>query len=278
MNQATRRQFLHRAAAFTLLSLAGCGGGSASIGTPSSTPPAKPADQAAAPPDWQQHWDKLVAAAKQEGVVAYALAVGLLLAVLGLIAIQQKLVAGRQCVTVGGRFQNTRVRLGLWTWPLFGLVGLTVLLMIGVPLVFSIMGTFMRLFGFFTEDTWTLKHWAAAIHQPALLNALKNTVLIGFASALLGVAAYVGLTYLIVRARVAASRTLDVVSWLPTAIPGIVLSLAFASVALNVRPIRPLYGTPAVLILAFVVATMPLGVQILNGAFKQLAAELEEAS
>ncbi len=206
-----------------------------------------------------------------------ALAVAMLVVVLTLIVIQERLTGKRDYVTVTGKFQQQRTRLGRWKWPAFGLMVLTVALMVGVPLVFSVMGTFMRLFGYFTNDPWTLKHWTEALHQAALLGALKNTVVIGFASALLGVAAYFGLAELIVRSRFGGRRPVDVVSWLPTAVPGIVLSFAFASVALNLPFIRPLYGTTGILVLAFVVAAMPLGVQVVSGGLKQLAAELEEA-
>jgi iron(III) transport system permease protein len=208
---------------------------------------------------------------------ASALAVAMLILVLGLILLQQRLAGRRDYVTVTGKFQPRRTRLGAWKWPLFGLMVLTVVLMVGVPLVFAVMGTFMRLFGYFTDDPWTLKHWAVALRQGALLGALRNTIVIGLASAIVGVAAYFGLAQLIVRSRFPGRRQADVVSWLPTAIPGIVLSFAFASVALNVPFIRPFYGTTVVLVLAFVVAAMPLGVQVLSGGLKQLAAELEEA-
>ena len=196
---------------------------------------------------------------------ASALAIALLIAVIGLILLQQRWVGQRQYVTVTGKFRNQPVRLAGWRWPLFGFMTLMAMLMIGVPLVFAVMGTFMRLFGFFTGDPWTLRHWVEALHQAALLNALKNTFVIGLASAALGVAGYFGLACLIVRTKFRGRGPIDLASWLPTAIPGIVLSFALASVALNVPFIRPLYGTTAVLVLAFVVATMPLGVQLLGG-------------
>jgi iron(III) transport system substrate-binding protein len=66
----------------SLLVLAGCGGGTVSPASPAGAPAssaAKPDGSAAAsagppkaPADWRQQWDKLVAAAKAEGTVAYA--------------------------------------------------------------------------------------------------------------------------------------------------------------------------------------------------------------
>src|SRR5690348_12386480 len=84
MNQATsRRAFLcGLGGAMSLLVLAGCGGGTVSPASPAGAPAssaAKPDGSAAAsagppkaPADWRQQWDKLVAAAKAEGTVAYA--------------------------------------------------------------------------------------------------------------------------------------------------------------------------------------------------------------
>jgi iron(III) transport system substrate-binding protein len=84
MTPLTRRDFLHGCAGtLSLLALASCGGSTApatsqsAAATSAATQGSSAAAAAASGPpkpasDWQQQWDKLVAAAKQEGTVAYA--------------------------------------------------------------------------------------------------------------------------------------------------------------------------------------------------------------
>jgi len=86
------------------------------------------------------------------------------------------------------------------------------------------------------------------------------------------------IAYIVVRTRYAGRRLLDFVSWLPFTVPGIILGLALLWLFLGVPFLRPLYGTTTLLIIAGVIAGMPLGVQIIKSGLMQLGAELEEAS
>ena len=71
---------------------------------------------------------------------------------------------------------------------------------------------------------------------------------------------------------------MDMVSWLPSTLPGIILGLGLLSVFLGTPFLRPLYGSMALLIVATVISSMTLGVQVIKGALSQLAVELEEAA
>ncbi len=209
---------------------------------------------------------------------AAALGISVLALIAVLIVIQRAFLGNRRYVTVTGQFTSQQVRLGAWKWPVFAFLALLTVLTIVVPLVITVLGTFMNVFGYFTEHTWTLRHWQVAFTEPDLLGALKNTLIIGIASSALGLVVYAGVAYAIVRGHFTGRRALDFVTWLPSTIPGIVLSLAFVSMSLNVPLIRPLYGTTAVLVLALVISGMPLGVQVVRGNLAQLAEELEEAA
>jgi iron(III) transport system permease protein len=66
-------------------------------------------------------------------------------------------------------------------------------------------------------------------------------------------------------------------TWLPSTVPGIVISLGLLQLVLT--PVfRPLYGSVWILIIALGVAGMTLGVQLIKASLLQLGAELEEAS
>ena len=72
---------------------------------------------------------------------------------------------------------------------------------------------------------------------------------------------------------------LDFLSWLPWALPGVLISLALLWVFLGTGSIFiALYGTVYLLILAIIIKELPLGNQILKASIMQIGKELEEAS
>lgn len=210
---------------------------------------------------------------------ATALAVLVLAAMLPLVFMQQWLTRGRGYTTVTGRFQNQPHTLGRWRWPAFALLVALVLIMLGVPLVFAVLGTFMKLFGFFDiVDPWTLDNWKTVLTDELFLHSLKNTLVLAIGTAVAAVVVHSLIAYIAVRTRYRGRRVLDVISWLPFTVPGMILGLALLWLFLDVGFLRPLYGTMALLIVAGLISGMPLGVQIIKSGLMQLGDELEEVS
>src|SRR6266446_4296843 len=210
---------------------------------------------------------------------ATALAVVVLAAMLPLIVTQQWLTRGRRYATITGQFQSRRHRLGRWRWPAFALALALTLVVLGVPLVFAVLGTFMKLFGFFNiPDPWTLKNWKSVLTDDLFLRSLWNTIVLATGTAVAAVLVHSLIAYIVVRTRYRGRQALDVISWLPFTVPGIILGLALLWLFLDVGFLRPIYGTTALLIIAGVISGMPLGVQVIKSGLLQLGGELEEAS
>ena len=153
------------------------------------------------------------------------------------------------------------------------------MVVLGVPVAFALLGTFMKLFGFFhVPDPWTLANWQTVLGDELFLRSLHNTLVLSIGTAVVAILVHSLIAYIIVRTPYAGRRLLDFVSWLPFTVPGIILGLALLWLFLGVAFLRPLYGTTALLIIAGVIAGMPLGVQIIRSGLMQLGAELEEAS
>ena len=210
---------------------------------------------------------------------ATALAVVTLAAMLPLVLAQQWLTRGRRYATITGQFQNRSHALGRWRWPAFALALATLVIVLGVPLVFAGLGSFMKLFGFFDiPQPWTLDNWTTVLTDDLFLRSLGNTVVLAVGTAVAAVLVHSLIAYVVVRTRYAGRRALDVISWLPFTVPGIILGLALLWLFLDTPLLRPLYGTMAVLVVAGVIAGMPLGVQIIKSGLLQLGSELEEAS
>jgi iron(III) transport system permease protein len=170
--------------------------------------------------------------------------------------------------------------LGRWRWVTCGLSLFFVAVMIVLPLATLLMGTFMELFGHFDlAKPWTVRHWTGAFSDPVFLRALKNTVVLGVSAAIVGTLVYALISYVIVRTRLPGRRLIDVVSWLPWALPGVLISLALLWTVLGSGGyVKLLYGTVLLLVLAIIIKEMPLGTQIIKAAVQQMGPELEEAS
>jgi iron(III) transport system permease protein len=210
---------------------------------------------------------------------ATALAVLVLTAMLPLVVVQQGLTRGRRYTTVTGQFQNQPHRLGRWRGPALALVLALVAIVLAVPVVFALLGTCMKLFGFFgIPEPWTFANWRTVLTDEVFLRSLRNTLVLAVGTAVATIAVHSLIAYIAVRTRYAGRRALDFISWLPFTVPGIILGLALLWLFLGVEILKPLYGTTALLIIAGVIAGMPLGVQIIKSGLMQLGGELEEAS
>ncbi|HYB40569.1 MAG TPA: iron ABC transporter permease, partial [Candidatus Methylomirabilis sp.] len=210
---------------------------------------------------------------------ATALAVVVLAAMLPLVLAHQWVTRGRRYTTVTGQFRNQRHRLGRWRLPALALVLGVVVVVLGVPVVVALLGTFMKLFGFFNiPEPWTLDNWRTVLADDLFLGSLRNTLVLALGTAAAAMVVHALIAYIAVRTRYAGRQLLDIVSWLPFTVPGIILGLALLWLFLGVRILRPLYGTTALLIVCGVISGMPLGVQIIKSGLMQLGSELEEAS
>ena len=198
-----------------------------------------------------------------------------------LVWLHRSFLRGREFTTVTGRSHIAEsLTLGRWRWLTCGLSLLFVFVMIVLPLLMLVIGTFMELFGHFDlENTWTTRHWIGTFTDPVFLRSVKNTIVLGLGAALVGTLVYALISYLIVRTELPGRGFIDILSWLPWALPGVLISLALLwSVLGSGDYVKLLYGTVSLLVLAMIIKEMPLGTQIIKSAVQQISPELEEAS
>jgi iron(III) transport system permease protein len=210
---------------------------------------------------------------------ASALATIGLALILPLIVAQRWLISRRQYTTVTGKAQVQPTSLGPWRYVAFAFVLIVVLVLTVVPLIFLGVATFMKRFGFFNiAQPWTWQHWTTVLEDEIFLRSLGNTLLMSFGAGLLAILLFSLIAYFTVRSKYTGRAVLDFLSWLPFAIPGILLGIGLLYVFLGHALFRPLYGTIWLLIIATVISHMTLGTQIIKSNMIQLGAELEEAA
>jgi iron(III) transport system permease protein len=211
---------------------------------------------------------------------ASALGVAFLVVLLLMVALQRWFVGKRMFRTIGGRGFSTRpTALGRWRWPALGFVLSTAIIATLVPIAVLGMGTFMRAFGYFNiPDPWTMQHWQRVLADPQLIRSLTNTIAVSTGTAVVGIVLYGLIAYVIAKTKFVGRGALDLLSWLPWAIPGILMGLALLWTVFRTPFLVPLYGTLQLLVIALVIKGMPLGVQLTKSVLLQLSDELEEAS
>ena len=209
---------------------------------------------------------------------AMALSTIILFVMVPLVILQRRTVARRSYVTVGGRYKGHKQSLGKWRLPVFFALLTVALLITVVPLLFLVLGTLMTRFGYFNiPKPWTSVHWNRVIYDSVFLDSFKNTLVLAGATAIISVVLFTLIAYVVIRTRFVARAPLDFVSWLPSTLPGIILGVGLVSVCLGTPFLRPFYGSMSLLIIATVISSMTLGVQIIKSTLVQLGIELEEA-
>ncbi len=219
----------------------------------------------------------LVNAEIPEYGAATVLASSVLFITLPFMILQRQFSVRRSYETVTGRYKAQPTPLGRAKWPVFAIVMGIALFVAILPIISVTVGTFMKVFGYVNmEHPWTLAHWKRILHDPVFLLSVKNTFLIAGGAAVVGVIIKSLIAYILVRTQFRVRAILDVMTWLPQSLPGMLMGLGVLWVVLTL--FKPLYGTISLLILVTVTSGMTVGVQIIKSNMLQLGAELEEAS
>jgi iron(III) transport system permease protein len=211
--------------------------------------------------------------------LAAAASVPLLVLTVLLLRAEHLILGRRGYSVVGGKQGDPRlVRLGAMRWTALSFVFVVLLCPVFLPYGALINATFSPIAtSFVSFDTFTLQNIRFVFFElSATKLAVKNTFVLGIASATIGTLMALVIAYLTTRRAIPGYRTLGFLATAPVAIPGIVLGVGlFLSYA---RPPFVLYGTLWILLLAFVTIALPAAYQQLQSAFRFVHTDLEDAS
>ncbi len=212
-----------------------------------------------------------------------ATALGILIVpVMVILAIGQRFaVRGGTYVTVASRsFSDAPMRLGsVRRWVIGACAWLYVILVIGMPMGALIVGSFMRRFGFFDIDNpFTASHWSELVNNNLFAASVGNSLKLGLGATVVGLVVYLVVGLVIVRSRLPGRGAVDVMAWLPVALPGILLGLGLLWLYLGTPMRTVLYGSVAGLVIAIVINHMATGTQQMKAGLMQVSAEHEQAA
>src|SRR2546423_2813824 len=211
--------------------------------------------------------------------LAAAAAVPLLLLTIVLLQAQKFILGRRGYSVVGGKYgAPRRVEMKKWRWAALAFCLVVLLNPVFLPYFGLLNAAFSpNATTLVTPSTLTLRNIVFVFTELSSTRlALKNTVILGTATATIGTILALVIAYVTTRRVVAGSRVLGFLATAPVAVPGIVLGVGlFLSYT---RPPFVLYGTLWILLIAFVTIAMPAAYQQLQSAFRVVHPDLEDAS
>jgi iron(III) transport system permease protein len=211
--------------------------------------------------------------------LAAAAAVPLLLLTILLLQGQKFLLGRRGYSVLGGKYGAPRlVELKRWRWAALAFCLIVLLNPVFLPYFALLNAAFSpNATTLVTPSTFTLHNIVFVFTELSSTQlALKNTVILGAATATIGTILALVIAYVTMRRAIRGYRVFGFLATAPVAVPGIVLGVGlFLSYT---RPPFVLYGTLWILLIAFLTINLPSAYQQLQAAFATIHPELEDAS
>ncbi|HWP60872.1 MAG TPA: iron ABC transporter permease [Candidatus Acidoferrales bacterium] len=212
-----------------------------------------------------------------------ALGISFLVASVFLVAIYRRVAgqAGRFATITGKGYRPRVVHLGKWRYPAFGVFVLYFVLTIAAPALILV---WRSLTLFYVQPSWrglarvTLDNFRRVMENERIVDATLNTLVVAAGTATLTMLLSLTVAWVVTRKAFKGKALLDVLMFLPHALPGVVIAIAFIFLYLQPPLNRlQLYGTLTIIVLALTVSYMAFGTRGMNAAVAQIHTELEEA-
>lgn len=204
----------------------------------------------------------------------------LIISILGVYLYQRLTARGEGFTTITGRGYRPRIiDLGRSKYAVSAGCALFFLLTLFLP-VLALLGTSFS--GYLVALTpealknFTLDEYRFVLSYPIIARAFRNSVILAASSATVVMLLTSIIAWITVRSQIRGRWVLDALTFIPIAIPGVIMGVSMIFVYLTL-PI-PIYGTLWILLVAYVTLYLPYGIRVASATMVQIHKELEEAS
>jgi len=214
-----------------------------------------------------------------------AASVSVLLIALTLVGVflQRQVVGRRSFITVTGKASQPRMfRLRRWKPAVVALIAIYLVVTVVLP-YFALLLLSLRSFMFFPSfwsvfdfNVLTLQHFRFLWTHEQAFASIWNSLQMGALAAIVGSILCFLTAYCVHRTDLPGRKSLDYLSMIPIAVPGLVIGVAYLWAWISF-PV-PIYGTIWILALAYVARFIPDGVRAAGVNLLQIHKELEESS
>ena len=210
--------------------------------------------------------------------LAAAMGVSLFAIMFVMLFLYRRIIGSRSYVTISGKAFRPRVTdVGPLRWVLLGVAVFYIFISVALPLMTLAYASLQKLaVAFPAAGNWTLDNYRTALTMNAVRSALSNSLLLGVATACIGVALMGLLSWLIYRSRIPGSGIIEYIVMFPQAVPRLVFAfgMMWAWLAFPI----PIYGTLWLLLIAYLTVFLPLGIRTISSVMLQIDSSLEECA
>ncbi|MBQ3759941.1 MAG: iron ABC transporter permease [Synergistaceae bacterium] len=210
---------------------------------------------------------------------ATALAVSLMV-IANLVLYVSNFVCGKkQYITVSGKSTRPNiVELGKWRLPVTILVAAFALIVVIIPFATVAMTSFTKNLGKpLSSANFTTRYWNILFTRKAILDTAKNSLISASAAATAGTVISCVMAWLLTRTKARGRQIPDFLITLGSGTPSVVIALALITTMSGRFGIN-IYNTLAIMIVAYIVKYLLMGMRTIVSAMSQIHPSLEEAS
>jgi iron(III) transport system permease protein len=182
--------------------------------------------------------------------------------------------------TVTGKGYRPRLNdLGIWKYPALLFFVFYFCLAVLFPILIMFWASLIPFYQAPSQEALSvasLTSYRDLLNDPEVIRAAGNTAWLMFGSATVTTVLAAAVAWVVLRSKFPGRRVLDVLTFLPHAVPSVVLALALIYVYLTFDFI-PIYGTSVIILVAFVTNYLPFSTRTLSASIIQIHKELEEA-
>jgi iron(III) transport system permease protein len=192
--------------------------------------------------------------------------------------LQRSYLARRSFVTLAGKGSRPQlIDLGPARWLMLGFAALVFVVAILLPYGSLVAVSLSKSWGLGFWQNLTLQHYRfILLEYDVTQRAIVNSLVLATLAATIAVALGAVIGWIDLRTRVPGRLLLDYAALIPLGLPGIVMAVALLQFWLKM-PLA-LYGTLAILLLAYAGRYVPLGVRAANASLRQVDPSLEESA
>ena len=190
--------------------------------------------------------------------------------------------AERFSIVTGKGYRPRIIDLGRWRWIAFGLVVLYLLMAIVLPFLVLLYTSFLSYLQVpsaraFHSFSWN--NYRQIFDTELIGHIVVNTIMMTVAVATMTVVLSFAISLVVVRSKFWGRKLLDQLVFMPHAIPGMVMGLAFLWVFLKIDQLGlPIFGSIWSMAIAFTLSFVAYGTRSMNAAILQIHRDLEEAA
>ena len=211
---------------------------------------------------------------------ATTLAVFLMLVANIILYLSTFVVGRKQYITVSGKSTRPNiVDLGKWRIPVTALVIIFAIIVVGIPFATVFATSFTTNIGksLFEAGNFTTKYWQVVFTRQQILNSAKNSIISASVAATAGIVISCVMAYLLTRTRAKGRHIPDFLITLGSGTPSIVIALGLI-MTMNGKFIINIYNTLFIMIVAYMIKYLMMGMRTIVSAMSQIHESLEEAA